>query len=270
MEDFLVNAIHHERERFSFSFDDITAELNNPNRVHNRNRSSVQPVKFHVKIVHDIHYKYVNCSLNRTETTIVEYVKRKERDCRFDMDKLKNFREAHEILSIMLALVGISRDDASNKCMVGKIRVQGLILGNKLSSMGRKVLGLCVYMRTEQVKSRCESCTQLLEIVMSSSSNNEGMVPASGSAVEMVLKRVRVGSDDKEASCCEEEGRERKRRKVCVSESDSCTVCMEEFNGGSEVACMPCSHVFHDKCIRTWLRQSHYCPVCRFEVPTAD
>ncbi|CAB4264572.1 unnamed protein product [Prunus armeniaca] len=136
--------------------------------------------------------------------------------------------------------------------------------------MGRKVLGLCVYMRTEQVKSRCESCTQLLEIVMSSSSNNEGMVPASGSAVETVLKRVRVGSDDKEASCCEEEGRERKRRKVCVSESDSCTVCMEEFNGGSEVACMPCSHVFHDKCIRTWLRQSHYCPVCRFEVPTAD
>ncbi|VVA20442.1 PREDICTED: E3 [Prunus dulcis] len=269
MEDFLANAIHHKRIRFSFSFNDITAELNNPNRVHNRNRSSVQPVKFHVKIVHDTHYKYVNRSLNRTETTIREYVERKERKCRFDMDKLKNFREAHGILSIMLALVGISRDNASNKYMVDKIIVQGLILGNKLSSMGRKVLGLCVYMRTEQVKSRCESCTQLQEIVMSSS-NNEGMVPASDSAVKTVLKRVRVGADDKEASCCEEEGRERKRRKVCVSESDSCTVCMEEFNGGSEVACMPCSHVFHDKCIRTWLRQSHYCPVCRFEVPTAD
>ncbi|CAL2231659.1 unnamed protein product [Prunus armeniaca] len=103
-----------------------------------------------------------------------------------------------------------------------------------------------------------------------SSSNNEGMVPASDSAVEMVIKRVTMGVDDKEASRCKEKGRERKRRKVCVSESDSCIVRMEEYNEGSEVACMPCSHVFHDKCIRTWLRQSHYCPVCRFEVPTAD
>ncbi|KAL6294694.1 hypothetical protein ACE6H2_002836 [Prunus campanulata] len=95
------------------------------------------------------------------------------------------------------------------------------------------------------------------------------MVPASDSAIETALKRIRVGADDKEASCWEE-GRERKRRKVCVSERDNCTVFTEEFNGGSEVACMPCSHVFHDKCVRTWLRQSHYCPVCRFEVPTAD
>lgn len=268
MED--VPGIHHQLQAFSFRFHDMTAELDNPNLVHNHNGSSVQPVQFHVKFVYDTHYKYVNCSLNRFETIIRESTKTNERSGRFDMDKFKNVRLAHRIISSMLVRVGISRDDALNKYMVDQIIVQGLILGNKLSSMGRKVLGLCVYMRREKVKSRCEFCTRFVEMQMSSG-NNEGMVPASDSAVETILKRVRVGADDNEASCCEEEkGREKRRRKVCASESDSCTVCMEEFNGGSEVACMPCSHVFHDKCIRTWLRQSHYCPVCRFEVPTAD
>ncbi|KAB2624580.1 hypothetical protein D8674_016240 [Pyrus ussuriensis x Pyrus communis] len=97
---------------------------------------------------------------------------------------------------------------------------------------------------------------------------------ASYPAINKVLKRVRVGStsaDDEESSShddVEEEGRERKRRKIRVRESESCTVCMEQFKGGSTVVYMPCFHVFHGRCIVKWLRKSHYCPVCRFQVLT--
>ncbi|PIN03698.1 Ubiquitin--protein ligase [Handroanthus impetiginosus] len=43
----------------------------------------------------------------------------------------------------------------------------------------------------------------------------------------------------------------------------------KEFPAGYEAVCMPCSHFFHGDCIKKWLRTSHYCPICRFEMPTS-
>ena len=52
------------------------------------------------------------------------------------------------------------------------------------------------------------------------------------------------------------------------STDTSCTICLEDFPVGSSVTCMPCSHIFHRQCIVEWLNNSHYCPVCRFQMPT--
>ncbi|KAG9155398.1 hypothetical protein Leryth_017928 [Lithospermum erythrorhizon] len=51
----------------------------------------------------------------------------------------------------------------------------------------------------------------------------------------------------------------------------SCPICLEEFldYGTSSLGCMPCNHIFHQQCIVGWLRKSHYCPLCRFEMPTS-
>ncbi|KAB2022669.1 hypothetical protein E1A91_D07G233000v1 [Gossypium mustelinum] len=42
----------------------------------------------------------------------------------------------------------------------------------------------------------------------------------------------------------------------------------KELGVGFEASRMPCSHIFHGDCIGKWLHQSHYCPICRFEMPT--
>ena len=100
---------------------------------------------------------------------------------------------------------------------------------------------------------------------LSESMEEEGlMVPATELSIEKMLKKVRVvvvGAD-------EEDDDDEEKEKYLVREEETCMVCLEEYGAGSCASRMPCSHVFHDECIITWLRQSHYCPLCRFEMPT--
>lgn len=82
------------------------------------------------------------------------------------------------------------------------------------------------------------------------------MVPTSDSAVESMLKRVKNEEIMKSGD----------------DESINCVVCLEEISKeekGSEttVLQMPCLHMFHEECIRKWLKTSHYCPTCRFSMP---
>jgi len=63
--------------------------------------------------------------------------------------------------------------------------------------------------------------------------------------------------------------------RLCVSEpcdasnaGQLCQVCQEQMHLHGPVVKLPCSHPFHEKCIREWLRQSATCPVCRSDYTT--
>ena len=53
-------------------------------------------------------------------------------------------------------------------------------------------------------------------------------------------------------------------------EPPSCTVCCDAISLGSRGMFMPCGHIYHPDCLNPWLKDHNTCPVCRFELPTAE
>lgn len=43
----------------------------------------------------------------------------------------------------------------------------------------------------------------------------------------------------------------------------SCAVCLQEFQAEELAVRLPCSHLFHEDCVRQWLKKHHTCPTCR-------
>lgn len=45
-----------------------------------------------------------------------------------------------------------------------------------------------------------------------------------------------------------------------------CRVCLDDVQAGLEATKLPCKHIYHEKCIVTWLLTSRNCPICRLEI----
>jgi len=52
---------------------------------------------------------------------------------------------------------------------------------------------------------------------------------------------------------------------VCVE--DTCSICLEQFEKGSDVYVLPCKHGFHKDCLEPWLKMHSECPSCRHKLP---
>ncbi|XP_010539185.1 PREDICTED: E3 ubiquitin-protein ligase SGR9, amyloplastic [Tarenaya hassleriana] len=45
--------------------------------------------------------------------------------------------------------------------------------------------------------------------------------------------------------------------------SRECVICKDDFEDGSMVTQLPCDHLFHGDCIKTWFQINRGCPLCR-------
>ena len=42
-----------------------------------------------------------------------------------------------------------------------------------------------------------------------------------------------------------------------------CSICLEGFEEGQRMRCLPCAHSFHARCIRKWIQINPSCPECK-------
>lgn len=47
-----------------------------------------------------------------------------------------------------------------------------------------------------------------------------------------------------------------------TAKEDTCSICLEPLSSSPSMA-LQCQHVFHDHCIKDWLKQQSNCPYCR-------
>lgn len=57
---------------------------------------------------------------------------------------------------------------------------------------------------------------------------------------------------------------------IQVNENKECTICLEDLEEGQPAVRIPCGHLYHEHCIKDWLRTSNECPACRYELHTDD
>ncbi|EOY01991.1 Zinc finger-like protein [Theobroma cacao] len=187
---------------------------------------------------------------------------------RFDLQALKRYDRIYQILGPMLVRLGFNPNGGSYHSVIEEIVRQGVSIGTLESNKGRQVLplqavlwGTLVEHLNEEEEEEVLIERALEESASEFESSNYNMVPAKESSVKKMLKRVRV-----EAVECDQKVEEKIKRGRL--EAENCVICLEELKVGSEASRMPCSHIFHGDCLEEWLKQSHYCPVCRFEMPT--
>jgi len=56
------------------------------------------------------------------------------------------------------------------------------------------------------------------------------------------------------------------RRYFMFQRENTCSVCWEEMNELDQLLATKCGHVYHARCIQTWLQTNRTCPLCREEV----
>eukprot|EP00597_Dinobryon_sp_UTEXLB2267_P012558 CAMPEP_0170127136 /NCGR_PEP_ID=MMETSP0020_2-20130122/20221_1 /TAXON_ID=98059 /ORGANISM="Dinobryon sp., Strain UTEXLB2267" /LENGTH=424 /DNA_ID=CAMNT_0010360459 /DNA_START=46 /DNA_END=1320 /DNA_ORIENTATION=+ len=52
-----------------------------------------------------------------------------------------------------------------------------------------------------------------------------------------------------------------------IAAAGNCLVCREEMETGKK---LPCGHIFHLTCLRTWLQHQQSCPLCRADIPVSN
>ena len=49
-------------------------------------------------------------------------------------------------------------------------------------------------------------------------------------------------------------------------DNKNCVICLEDFKDNESIICLPCIHVFHNDCIKSWLNRHNSCPTCKFQL----
>ena len=70
-----------------------------------------------------------------------------------------------------------------------------------------------------------------------------------------------VAFKDQTTAIVEEDGGKRTEIKI---KNPKCTICLIDFKDVEKVKIFSClQHIFHEECIKNWLKNKNNCPICR-------
>ncbi|KAJ9187086.1 hypothetical protein P3X46_002582 [Hevea brasiliensis] len=204
-----------------------------------RRRRQSSSLQVYIKLSYHVHRRLICVSPNGRRTPLGSLCDQSLPVAFWlDFSLLKNKRALYNAISPRLAGLGVESHRLDRLVLKIMERV------DKISywvSKKRKFLPLLFKIVNEKISFVVDETEVIDRIMMRESERgNYGMVPTARKS--RILKCVKVG------------------------DSESCTICLEQLL--EFAASMPCGHVFHGSCILNWLEKSHYCPVCRFEMPT--
>ncbi|PPD92100.1 hypothetical protein GOBAR_DD10927 [Gossypium barbadense] len=161
------------------------------------------------------------------------------RHIQINLNILQNRNNLHELLASAFTRLRIDMPSAFYNTLVQEIMGCGVGIANRTfdSAWYCKVMYLHSTIQALLVESEINQETLMSRALAESRSEFERLT--------MMIEKAKVEAGDEEKFM----------------------ICLEEVEVGFEASQMPCSHVFHDDCIKKWLQQSHYCPICRFEMP---
>ena len=50
------------------------------------------------------------------------------------------------------------------------------------------------------------------------------------------------------------------------ADKKNCVICLEDFKNKDKAIILPCIHLFHNNCIKNWLKKQNSCPICKFKL----
>jgi hypothetical protein len=50
------------------------------------------------------------------------------------------------------------------------------------------------------------------------------------------------------------------------AEKKNCVICLNDFEKGQKALIIPCTHIFHADCIKSWFNTQNTCPICKFKI----
>ncbi|XP_047312667.1 uncharacterized protein LOC124915970 [Impatiens glandulifera] len=68
---------------------------------------------------------------------------------------------------------------------------------------------------------------------------------------------------DHEAGLSEEEIMMSVERFKSEHDGEACCICQEDYIHGEDICKLRCNHVYHFDCIKIWLMQKNFCPMCK-------
>jgi hypothetical protein len=115
-----------------------------------------------------------------------------------------------------------------------------------------------------------EFATTIVDIVRQDTEDACGVVPAYAFEIEIVLQVYLIYSEPKALLlACKDAADKtvvspaRKRKRRCEPSGELCGICLLKLSETQEeTAMLPCSHVFHSRCIAPWFHRVSTCPTC--------